>query len=57
MSKRREEIVRTNDPNYWNYHKFISHPIQKCKVFKKQVMEIAKERNIILNAQDIEESG
>ncbi|KAM3235022.1 hypothetical protein P3L10_015058 [Capsicum annuum] len=32
--KRPNEDGRTNDPNYCKYHRLVSHPMEKCFVFK-----------------------
>ena len=36
--KHPNEAGRTNDPNYCKYHRLISHPLEKCFVFKDKVM-------------------
>ena len=51
-----EEIGRTNDPKYCKCHKIISHYIQKCKAFKRQVLQLVKEEKITLYEEDNEES-
>ena len=33
-SNRPEKVRRTNDPKYCNYHRIISHPIEKCNAFR-----------------------
>ena len=50
-SKRLEEIKKTNDPKYCKYHRVISHPKEKCKAFKGQVMQPAKEGKITLDEE------
>jgi len=34
-SRHPEEIERTNDSKYCKYHRIISHPINKCKAFRR----------------------
>ena len=51
-----EEIGRTNDPKYCKYYRIISHPIEKCKAFRIQVLQLIKEEKIILDEDDTEES-
>ena len=34
--KRPEDMRKVDDSNYCKYHRIISHPIQKCFVFKEQ---------------------
>jgi len=42
-SKRPEEIGRTDDPKYCEYHRIIGHPIEKCNAFRGQVLQLVKE--------------
>jgi len=56
-SKCPEEIEKTNDSKYCRYHRIINHPIEKCKIFKERVMQLAKEGKITLGREDTEESG
>jgi len=51
-----EEIGRTNNPKYYKYHRIISHPKEKCKAFKIQVLQLIKEGRIILHEDDTKES-
>ena len=44
-----EDIGKVDDPNYCKYHRIIGHLIQKCFVFKEQIMKLAKENKIDLN--------
>jgi len=37
-SKRSEEVGRTDDPNYCEYHRIIGHPIEKCNAFRSQLL-------------------
>jgi len=53
-SKRQEEIGRTSNPKYCRYHRIISHLIEKCRTFKEQVMQLAKEGKITLGREDTE---
>ena len=32
--KRPDEAGKTDDPNYCKYHRLVSHPLEKCFVFK-----------------------
>ena len=47
--KRPEDMGKVDDPNYCKYHRIIGHPIQKCFVFKEQIMKLVKENKIDLN--------
>ena len=55
-SRRTEEIKRISDPEYCKYNRIINHPIEKCKAFKRQVLQLAKEGKITLDEEDTEES-
>ena len=44
---------KVDDPNYCRYHRIIGHPIQKCFVFKEQIMKLAKEDKIDLNFNEV----
>ena len=54
--KRSKEIGKVDDPNYYKYHHIISHPIQKCFIFKELVMQLNKERKIDLDFDEVAES-
>ena len=49
--KRPDEAGKTDDPNYCKYHRLVSHPLEKCFVFKDRVMRLANENKIILDDQ------
>ena len=51
--KRLEDMEKIDDPNYCKYHHIIGHPIQKCFVFKEQIMKLAKENKIDLNFDEV----
>ncbi|MBA0607500.1 hypothetical protein Godav_019791, partial [Gossypium davidsonii] len=44
--KRPEEVDLVDDPNSCKYHRLISHPLNKCFVFKDRIMQLNKERKI-----------
>ena len=44
---------KVNNLNYCKYHRIIGHPIQKCFVFKEQIMKLAKENKIYLNFNEV----
>ena len=48
---------KVNDPNYCKYHHIIGHPIQKCFVFKEQIMKLAKENKIDLDFDEVVRSN
>ena len=47
--KRPEDMGKVDNLNYCKYHCIIGHLIQKCFVFKKQIMKLAKENKIDLD--------
>ena len=51
--RRPEDMGKVDDPNYCKYHRIIGHPIQKCFVFKEQIMKLAKENKIDLNFDEV----
>ena len=44
-----DEAAKTNDPNYCKYQRLVSHPLEKCFVFKDRVMRLVNENKIILD--------
>ncbi|XP_070039293.1 uncharacterized protein [Nicotiana tomentosiformis] len=46
--KRPNEARKTNDPNYCKYYRLVSHPLEKCFFFKDKVMDLAREKKIVL---------
>ncbi|XP_065637351.1 uncharacterized protein LOC136070820 [Quercus suber] len=51
--RRPQDIGKVDDPNYCKYHHIIGHPIQKCFVFKEQIMKLAKENKIDLEFDEV----
>ena len=51
--RRPEDMGKVDDTNYCKYHRIIGHPIQKCFVFKEQIMKHAKENKIDLNFNEV----
>jgi len=45
----------TKDAEYYKYHRIIGYPIEKCKAFKEQVLQLGKEGKII-DEEDTKES-
>ena len=41
--KHPEEMGRVNDPNYYHYHRIVSHPMEKCFILKDLIMKLAKQ--------------
>lgn len=46
--KRPNKAGRTNNPNYCNYYKLLSHPMEKCFIFKNKFIQLANEKKIFL---------
>ena len=51
--RRPEDLGKVDDPNYCKYHHIIGHPIQKCFIFKEQIMKLAKENKIDLDFDEV----
>ena len=52
-----EEMGRVNDPNYYHYHRIVSHPVEKCFVLKYLIMRLAKQGRIHLDLDEVVESN
>ena len=52
-----KDMGKVDDPNYCEYHRIIGHQIQKCFVFKEQIMKLAKENKINLNFNEVVRSN
>ncbi|XP_070013905.1 uncharacterized protein [Nicotiana sylvestris] len=46
--KRANEDGKTNDLNYCKYHRLVRHPLEKCFVFNDKVIDLAREKKIVL---------
>ena len=49
-----EEMDRVNDPNYFHYHRIVSHPVEKCFILKDLIMKLAKQGIIHLDLDEVE---
>ena len=47
--KRPDEAGKADDQNYCKYHRLESHPVEKCFVYKDRVMQLVKEKKIVLD--------
>ena len=56
-SKRPEEAEKTNDPKYCQYHRVISHSLEKCIILKKGVTQLANDGTIILDLDEAAETN
>ena len=52
-----EEINRTDNPRYCKYHRFISHPTEKCFVLKDLIMRLAQQGIIELDLDNVAKSN
>ncbi|KAM1264376.1 hypothetical protein ACFX2J_034191 [Malus domestica] len=50
--RRPEEINRTDSPRYCKFHRFISHPTEKCFVLKDLILKLAQQGKIELDLED-----
>ncbi|KAM2928425.1 hypothetical protein COP2_035675 [Malus domestica] len=55
--RRPEEMNRTDSPRYCKFHRFISHPTEKCFVLKDLIMKLAQKGIIELNLDDVVKSN
>lgn len=47
--KWQNKAVKADDPNYCNYNRLVSHPPEKCFVFRDRVMQFVREKKIFLD--------
>ncbi|KAF9665074.1 hypothetical protein SADUNF_Sadunf16G0084300 [Salix dunnii] len=47
--KRPEEANQVDNPNYYKYHRLISHPIEKCFVLKDKIMRLHENGDIVFD--------
>ncbi|KAM1977124.1 hypothetical protein TB1_013068 [Malus domestica] len=50
--RRPEEMNRTDSPRYCKFHRFISHPTEKCFVLKDLILKLAQQGKIELDLED-----
>ncbi|KAM1191122.1 hypothetical protein ACFX2G_011867 [Malus domestica] len=50
--RRPEEMNRTDNPRYCKFHRFISHPTEKCFVLKDLILKLAQQGEIKLDLED-----
>ncbi|KAM1216632.1 hypothetical protein ACFX2J_012891 [Malus domestica] len=50
--RRPEEMNRTDNPRYCKFHRFISHPTEKCFVLKYLILKLAQQGKIELDLED-----
>ncbi|KAM2519224.1 hypothetical protein PS1_033919 [Malus domestica] len=55
--RRPEEMNRTDSPRYCKFHRFISHPTEKCFMLKDLIMKLAKKGIIELDLDDVVKSN
>ena len=52
-----EEAGKINDLKYCWHHRVISHPLEKCIMLKKRVMQLANDGTIILDLDEAAETN
>ncbi|KAM2003997.1 hypothetical protein ACFX15_027502 [Malus domestica] len=52
-----EEMNRTDSPRYCKFHRFISHPTEKCFMLKDLIMKLAQKGIIELDLDDVVKSN
>ncbi|KAM1743769.1 hypothetical protein TB2_013240 [Malus domestica] len=55
--RRPEEMNRIDRPRYCKFHRFISHPTEKCFVLKDLIMKLAQKGIIELDLDDVVKSN
>ncbi|KAM1526071.1 hypothetical protein ACFX10_010455 [Malus domestica] len=50
--RRPEEVNHTDNPRYCKFHRFISHPTEKCFVLKDLILKLAQQGKIELDLED-----
>ncbi|KAM1420830.1 hypothetical protein ACFX2I_003158 [Malus domestica] len=55
--KRPEEMNRIDSPRYCKFHRFISHPTEKCFVLKDLIIKLAQKGIIELDLDDVVKSN
>ncbi|KAM1872989.1 hypothetical protein ACFX13_006880 [Malus domestica] len=55
--RRPEEMNRTGSPRYCKFHRFISHPTEKCFVRKDLIIKLAQKGIIELDLDDMVKSN
>ncbi|KAM1037887.1 hypothetical protein ACFX13_033378 [Malus domestica] len=55
--RRPKEMNRTDSPRYCKFHRFISHPTEKCFVLKDLIMKLAQKGIIELDLDDVVKSN
>ncbi|KAM1154915.1 hypothetical protein ACFX2B_025641 [Malus domestica] len=55
--RRPEEMNRTDSPRYCKFHRFISHPTEKCFVLKDLIMKLAQKGIIELDLDNVVKSN
>jgi len=53
--KRPEELRKMANPLYYQYHRMVSHPLEKCITLKECIMQFVKDVTIILDLDDVVE--
>ncbi|KAM2204747.1 hypothetical protein FF2_023878 [Malus domestica] len=55
--RRPEEMNHTDSPRYCKFHRFISHPTEKCFVLKDLIMKLAQKGIIELDLDEVAKSN
>ena len=51
-----EEAGKTNESKYCQYHRIVSHPLEKCIALKECTMQLAKDGTIIVDLDEVAEA-
>ena len=55
--KRPAKMGRVKDPNYCKYHRVISHSVEKCFVLKKLILQLALDKKIEIDLDDVAQTN
>ncbi|KAA0032559.1 retrotransposon gag protein [Cucumis melo var. makuwa] len=55
--KRPEQVKKVDDPNHCNYHRVISHPVEKCFVLKELILKLVGENKIELDIDEVAQTN
>ncbi|KAA0025779.1 retrotransposon gag protein [Cucumis melo var. makuwa] len=55
--KQPEQVGKVDDPNYYKYHRVISHPVEKCFVLKELILRLAREKKVELDLEEVAQTN
>ncbi|KAA0050397.1 ty3-gypsy retrotransposon protein [Cucumis melo var. makuwa] len=55
--KRLKQVGKIDDPNYCKYHQTIGHPVEKCFVLNELILNLAHEKKIELDTNEVAQTN